>query len=385
MTARYLTSLALTLCITGTLLADTVIVNENFESYATDADLYAVWASSNTSDDGILDDGTINPNAYPGDGLGGTKGVDHLGGSVNQYTMPLGTSGAAGNAVVPTESQSLVLSGDIFDTEAAGNKRMSIGLRYSDVIGTENIIELGFWNSFSLTDGTVVDNPSYGARMVLFPGGATGYTGGWVPIELDPSLDVIPDEELEGDGIVGPGDIGEAWHRYSAIITPSDITITMDLYRDGINNATESAGVDYSQTFDIVTTANGYNNLRIGGPSGVTSAGGGVVFDNISLTLVDVETGGGLTGDYNGDGLVDAADYTVWRDTFNQNVTPGEGADGNGDGTINTGDYNVWVSNYGSDGSTITAATAAPEPTALGLIAGVLATVLTGARRSRVA
>ena len=34
------------------------------------------------------------------------------------------------------------------------------------------------------------------------------------------------------------------------------------------------------------------------------------------------------TGDYNGDGTVDAADYTVWRDTFGQEVDEGTGADG---------------------------------------------------------
>lgn len=382
MTARYLTSLALTLLLSGTLVADTVIVDEDFESYANDAALYSVWTSSNTSDDGILDDGELNPNAYPGDGLGGLQGVDHLGGSFNEYSMPLGTSGSAGDAVVPTESQSLVLTGDIFDTEAAGNKRMSIGLRWTDGASTENILELGFYNSFGVAEANDVDSPGYAARMVLYPGGSTGYLGGWVPIELDPALDVIPDGELEGDGVVGPGDIGEAWHRYSATITPTDITISLDLYRDGLNNATESAGVDYEQTFDIVTTANGYNSLRIGGPSGVSSAGGGVVFDNISLALVDVETGGGLTGDYNGDGLVDAADYTVWRDTFGQSVTPGEGADGNGDGLINTADYNEWVSNYGDSSTSPAAATAAPEPTALGLLACVLAAGVARARRS---
>ena len=49
------------------------------------------------------------------------------------------------------------------------------------------------------------------------------------------------------------------------------------------------------------------------------------------------------TGDYNGDHVVDAADYTVWRDTLGQTVAKGSGADGNADGTINSSDYSFWV------------------------------------------
>ncbi len=54
-----------------------------------------------------------------------------------------------------------------------------------------------------------------------------------------------------------------------------------------------------------------------------------------------------LVGDYNHNGSVDTADYTVWRDTLGQTVTPGSGADGNGDGEIGEIDYTVWQVNYG--------------------------------------
>lgn len=54
-----------------------------------------------------------------------------------------------------------------------------------------------------------------------------------------------------------------------------------------------------------------------------------------------------LAGDYNGNGIVDAADYTLWRDSRGQNVTPGSGADGDGDGLIDNDDYGVWKSAFG--------------------------------------
>ena len=55
-----------------------------------------------------------------------------------------------------------------------------------------------------------------------------------------------------------------------------------------------------------------------------------------------------VPGDYNGDGIVDARDYVVWRNSVGQTVTFFDAADGNGDGTINAGDYSVWRANFGA-------------------------------------
>jgi hypothetical protein len=54
-----------------------------------------------------------------------------------------------------------------------------------------------------------------------------------------------------------------------------------------------------------------------------------------------------LVGDYNHNGIVDSADYTVWRDTLGQLVSPFNGADGSGDGIVNHADYDVWKSHFG--------------------------------------
>jgi hypothetical protein len=55
-----------------------------------------------------------------------------------------------------------------------------------------------------------------------------------------------------------------------------------------------------------------------------------------------------LLGDYNGDGYLDSADYTVWRDALGQTVLPGSGADGDGNGVIDTWDLRVWQNNFGT-------------------------------------
>ena len=66
------------------------------------------------------------------------------------------------------------------------------------------------------------------------------------------------------------------------------------------------------------------------------------------LQLVSVSATG-PTGDYNGNGVVDAADYVVWRNASGQGATPpGSGADGNANGTIDSGDYNFWKSKFGN-------------------------------------
>ena len=71
-----------------------------------------------------------------------------------------------------------------------------------------------------------------------------------------------------------------------------------------------------------------------------------------------------LSGDYNGDGLVDATDYTVWRDNWLSFDAPG---DGNGNGFIDNEDYGIWADNYGK-GSLAQATTPVPAPSSAGLL-----------------
>lgn len=91
----------------------------------------------------------------------------------------------------------------------------------------------------------------------------------------------------------------------------------------------------------------------------------------------------GLAGDYNDDGAVDSADYTVWRDNLGQDASvlpPGSRDPGNS-GPLNAADYSFWRANYGSQslGAAVESLTV-PEPAAglfallsmLGLVASCL-------------
>jgi hypothetical protein len=75
----------------------------------------------------------------------------------------------------------------------------------------------------------------------------------------------------------------------------------------------------------------------------------------IDIGAVEFIPVGLLPGDYNDDGIVDAADYTVWRDNLGGDPLPGplpegEGVigDGNGDGVVDEFDFTVWKSNFGA-------------------------------------
>lgn len=79
----------------------------------------------------------------------------------------------------------------------------------------------------------------------------------------------------------------------------------------------------------------------------------GVIFDTANdqdLVLEFVISTIG-EGDYNGDGVVDVADYTVWRDNLGEpRMLPGEAAT---PGVVTMDDYAVWQANFGSVGRTL--------------------------------
>ncbi len=79
------------------------------------------------------------------------------------------------------------------------------------------------------------------------------------------------------------------------------------------------------------TLLSGTNTIHPGGDVG--SPGNFTAFTPVT----------GINGDYNDDGTVDAADYTVWRDNNGQSVTlPNDATPG----SVAQSDYDVWVTNW---------------------------------------
>ena len=108
----------------------------------------------------------------------------------------------------------------------------------------------------------------------------------------------------------------------------------------------------------------------MGTTAGTPVASGQAWLDNVAVNTVP--------GDYNLNGIVDAADYTIWRNTLGQTGS-GLAADGTGpggvpDGVVDQLDYNFWKANFGNHaGAGAGSKVAAPEPSTLWmLIAGIL-------------
>ena len=81
-----------------------------------------------------------------------------------------------------------------------------------------------------------------------------------------------------------------------------------------------------------------------------------------------------LAGDYNGDGAVSAADFTVWRNALGQSVSALTSADGNGDGQVTILDYDLWRTNFGNQVASMASATPVPEPhlAAFSILGGII-------------
>ncbi|QDV78513.1 hypothetical protein [Botrimarina mediterranea] len=132
-----------------------------------------------------------------------------------------------------------------------------------------------------------------------------------------------------------------------------------------------------NEDFTVLTAASIENNVLLGGPDGALF---GVARSTDSELILTSLTG--LSGDFDNNGVVDAADYTVWRDNlgapthrlFNATL----------DGVVGSLQYDAWSANYGAiaAAASMDEATPAPEASAFALASLVLALSTLGRRRN---
>ncbi len=370
-------------------------IGDDFESYGTDNDLYSVWEPRDGPGNGapvLGDDGALTTDAELYPRIQG-QGVDHFGSSVMQHTGLTPTS-----TITPTESESIRIQGDIFVGIDDGNSRMSIGLR--NRTSTTNILEMGVYNATPIdpTDGvTELPNTNYAYRLVLFDellDTELVQEPNWQYFQFDTALDIDDTddqtEEPTPDGLVGLADIGPGWHRYSAIISPDEVTFEMDLFRDGLDNgATKTsgspvAGVDASVSYAISSSTTGYDSFRLGAPSGISSASP-VAFDNLCLAQGDasvcdfpLDDPPGNPADLNTDGFVDGLDLGILLGNFEQNADP-SGGELNGTDPVDGLDLGILLGAWNPPSEL--SASSVPEPGTISLVLLALAGLTTARRR----
>lgn len=288
---RYL-SLALILALlAGEQTYSQIIVSDDFESYGSDAALQAQWVSTSGS---LTSTFLVDPNSPQQDPnnpfpilpeAGGIDGqiavfdgaVGQGAGSVNEWATPF--------SAAPSATEKVVLSVDLGHEALSSNKKLSLGMRYVDPNGggTENIIELGFWNQLPVDPNSSVGFLQFAHRSILIPGGDN-----WVGYDLP-------------FGFNQPFEIGPAMHRFVAEITETDITFKLDLLADGVINHADGD----------------FNN-------------DGIVDFQDFLTWQRFEgrvdpNGGFFPGDGNRDLKVDGEDLALWEADLGiiEGVTPG--------------------------------------------------------------
>ncbi|TWT36010.1 hypothetical protein KOR34_09070 [Posidoniimonas corsicana] len=144
-----------------------------------------------------------------------------------------------------------------------------------------------------------------------------------------------------------------------------------------------------------------YTLLQTGDPNGVEGMFKGVdfslaplseglswelVYNADSVVLSVVGESSVLPGDFNNDGVVDAADYTVWRDNLGAMTEEALNGAGSNSGGVDIDDYNIWKTRFGSTSSSDLADSSVPEPSASLLtlaFSGLLACRLGTARPGR--
>lgn len=105
----------------------------------------------------------------------------------------------------------------------------------------------------------------------------------------------------------------------------------------------------------VASSSDDYRDEEVRFINAIADQGDGTVLITLNSPLqnrhygeIETYSRGAVSGDFNGDGTVNAADYSVWRD--NLGASTENALTGNGDGAngVDANDINVWRANYGA-------------------------------------
>ena len=204
----------------------------------------------------------------------------------------------------------------------------------------------GMWPAFWLNANNV-DWPKGGEIDILENRGSqpnlVSSAYHWQVSQTQPCCDghqyVVKEQTYDGPSA---GNYHNAFHTYALEWDETQLRF----YVDGVLYHT----VDETSNRPIYETPkNIILNLAVGGNFGGDPNGSTVWPQTLHVDYVRVwQKQTGLVGDYNGDDDVDAADYTIWRNSQGQKGI-GLPADGSGNGTVGPEDYDLWKANFSGE------------------------------------
>jgi hypothetical protein len=188
---------------------------------------------------------------------------------------------------------------------------------------------------------------------------------------------------IGGSGNVVNGPVDDTFNTWNGIpVDANDFLSLVDTIARGPRNMDGS--LPESAFLRLVSNS---NLIDAGTPIsfGFNGTNYTLAYNGAKPDLGAIEAGApALPGDYNSDGAVDAADFVLWRASFNKSVTlPNDVTPG----IVDDSDYAVWRSHFGATlggGAVAGALSAVPEPSTLFSVAitGLLLAGLQPARRN---
>jgi hypothetical protein len=153
--------------------------------------------------------------------------------------------------------------------------------------------------------------------------------------------------------------------------TQQEITINFDFASDPSISGLQRLSRDTGLVESVSLTPTGGTTYQLL----LTLDGGtGDLFKfNTGSSFVGVTTVA-LSGDFDGNGIVDAADYTIWQDNLGSDAAV-LGGNGSGAATVVQADYAIWKTNFGATAASSSGANLVPEPATLLLALLALAAV----------
>jgi hypothetical protein len=256
--------------------------------------------------------------------------------------------------------------------DTGGDERITLGVSHYDSVGGEESIDIGgaYWKSVS-DRLTFVTGPNT-TSATLFLEKTGGAINGYVDFVTLSGEAYLPDHPTKlqlhldpttGDAVIRNDTGGPiSFDGYSiadtagSLLSDAWISLEDQQYDSGIwVETTPYANLIAELTTDFHSTLAPGQALylgRVADPSLIESLSFKYYLSdtqtlNEGLVLLTDAGAPHLPGDYNGDEVVDAADYTVWRDQLGSSIDSFSGADGNGDGRVDASDHRIWSRQYG--------------------------------------